>query len=271
MNNNIQFLQTGGVPLTNDLMATIQEAYQLFEVLGDVAGHLTILKGCEADGSTTNPGIVAINGEIFPFEGGLTASTVYIYTEEIEKTFEDQQDKVLIEKKTVKFGNAVETFNWEDFKSVPTLRELAGHTHDWSDIENKPSTFPPSEHTHTWNEIEEKPTEFPPEDHTHDWNDIENAPAGKIVMAGRIGHNPRRVIKRFVGYFTVGAVPNQNNCFHRIYHNIGHTNYVVLAHAVQPPTIKANCFEVSANYCSISTSDDHSANPSDFQFVILEF
>lgn len=124
MNNNIKFLQTGGVPLTNDLMATIQEAYQLFEVLGEVVGHLTILKGCEADGSTTNPGIVAINGEIFPFEGGLTASTVYIHTEEIEKTFEDQQDKVLIEKKTVKFGNAIETFNWEDFVKLETLKEM---------------------------------------------------------------------------------------------------------------------------------------------------
>lgn len=124
MNNNIRFLQTGGVPLTNDLMATIQEAYQLFEVLGDVAGHLTILKGCEVNGSTIEPGIVAINGEIFPFEGGLTASTVYVHTQEIEKTFEDQTDKVLIEKKTVRFGNAVETYNWQDFVRLDTLKVM---------------------------------------------------------------------------------------------------------------------------------------------------
>lgn len=281
MNNNIRFLQTGGVPLTNNLMATIQEAYQLFEVLGDVAGHLTILKGCETNGSTTNPGIVAINGKIFPFEGGLTTSTVYIYTKEIDKTFEDQTDKVLIEKKAVRFGQALETYNWEDFKTIPTLRELAGHTHDWDEIENKPTTFPPSEHTHTWDEIEEKPTTFPPSTHTHSYNDLTDKPVigGQVVAAGRVGWNPRRKIKSFAGNWSVSAWPGStgNRSAHKITHNLGHTNYIVLAHALSGNnssggrTIKASCFQVSSNYFYITTSDDASENTADFQFVIIEF
>ncbi len=126
MKININFLQTGGVPLTNDLMETIQEAYRTFEVLGEVAGHLTILKGCEVNGSTITPGVVVVNGEILPFEGGLTTSTVYIHTEEIEKTFQDQEDKVLITKKVVKFGNALTTYQWQDFVRLKTLKAMMG-------------------------------------------------------------------------------------------------------------------------------------------------
>lgn len=277
MNNNIQFLQTGGVPLTNDLMATLQEAYQLFEVLGDVAGHLTILKGCETNGSTTNPGIVAINGKIFPFEGGLTTSTVYIHTKEIDKTFEDQTDKVLIEKKAVRFGQALETYNWGDFKTIPTLRELANHTHTWNEIENKPTTFPPSEHTHTWGEIKNKPTAFPPSEHTHSYNDLTDKPdlGGQVVIAGSVGWKPRRKIKSFAGNWSVAAVPNLNSPgAHKITHNLGHTDYVVTGSVLSnatSSTVKFFAYNLQANYCYVGTANDAERDEEDFNFMITTF
>ncbi|WP_027380294.1 hypothetical protein [Chryseobacterium daeguense] len=124
MKYTFKFLQTGGVPLTNDLMALLEEAYGIFEVLGEIAGNLTILAGCEEIGSTFNPGIVAIEGKLYYFEGGLSTPTVYIHTEEIQETFQDQANKTLIEKRTVKFGNAVTTYNWADFVRLETLKDI---------------------------------------------------------------------------------------------------------------------------------------------------
>ena len=124
MRYNFKFLQTGGVPLTNDLMALIEEAYGIFEVLSLLSGNLTILSGCEIIGTNVSPGIVAIEGKLYYFEGGSIVSTVYIHTEEIQKTFEDQTTKTLIEKRTVKFGTGAVNYNWADFVKLKTLKEI---------------------------------------------------------------------------------------------------------------------------------------------------
>lgn len=124
MKYNFKFLQTDGVPLTNDLMQLIEEAYSIFEVLGDLAGNLTILKGCNLVGSTVEPGVVAIEGKLYHFEGGLVSDTVYINLQEIKKTFQNQTEKVLIENRTVRFGNAITTYNWADFVRLETLKEI---------------------------------------------------------------------------------------------------------------------------------------------------
>ncbi|WP_312078342.1 hypothetical protein [Chryseobacterium sp.] len=127
MKLNINFLQTGGVPLTNDLMGNIMEAIKFYDVLGDIAGSMTIVSGCDfVAGSTTvvNPGIVAINGELLPFEGGTVFPKLFIHTEELTETFEDQTNKVLVIKKTVKFGDSPTFYNWTDFLKLQTLREM---------------------------------------------------------------------------------------------------------------------------------------------------
>lgn len=124
MRYNFKFLQTGGVPLTNDLMSLIEEAYGIFEVLGDLSGNLTILSGCDITGTNVMPGIVAIEGKLYYFEGGSIISTVYIHKEDIQKTFEDQTTKTLIEKRTVRFGSGTVNYNWSDFVKLKTLKEI---------------------------------------------------------------------------------------------------------------------------------------------------
>lgn len=126
MRLNIKFLETGGVPLTNDLMNMLQEAYSIYDVLGDIAGHLTILSGCNVTGQNVSPGIVVINGNVLYFEGGLITSTVYINTEVIKKTFQSQEYKALIEIKTVKFGLSTpdNQWNWQDFVKLETLKSI---------------------------------------------------------------------------------------------------------------------------------------------------
>lgn len=124
MKLNIKFLQTKGVPLTADLMADLMSAIQMYDVLGELAGNLAIISGCITTGQNVSPGIVAINGEVLFFEGGPSVSTVYVDTENISETFQDQVDRVLIEKKTVKFGNGSTNYNWDDFIKLKTLKEL---------------------------------------------------------------------------------------------------------------------------------------------------
>ncbi|MCC2590370.1 phage baseplate protein [Chryseobacterium sp. MFBS3-17] len=129
MKLSFNFLQTGGVPLTNDLMALIEESYGIFEVLGDLAGHQTILAGCEpvTPGSNTlTPGIVAISGKLYYFEGGVQTSEVFIHTEQIQKVFEDQTTKTLIEVKTVRFGVAVppNAYTWANFVRLKKLLQM---------------------------------------------------------------------------------------------------------------------------------------------------
>ncbi len=129
MKLNIEFLQTGGVPLTNDLMAKIMEAIKLYDALGSVAGHMTILAGCDpvaGSANTVSPGVVAINDEVLYFEGGEKTPNVFVNEVEISKTFQDQQNKVLIRKRTVKFGNAAppNQYTWADFVKLQTLKSI---------------------------------------------------------------------------------------------------------------------------------------------------
>jgi hypothetical protein len=124
MRTTIKFLQTGGVPLTNDLMDVLQEAYSIFNVLGEIAGNLTILSGCVVTGQNVSPGIVVIDGDVLYFEGGTMVQKVYVHTQEITKTFQDTTDKDLIIKKTVRFGSGTTEYDWTDFKRLKTLIEI---------------------------------------------------------------------------------------------------------------------------------------------------
>ena len=125
MKLNINFLQTGGVPLTNDLMGNVMEAIQLYDALGSLAGDKTILAGCEEIGNTVTEGVVAIDGVCYYFEGGVKTMSVFIKKTSITKTFEDQLDKVLIERNSVKFGLSTNNFVWSEFKKLPTIKEIA--------------------------------------------------------------------------------------------------------------------------------------------------
>ncbi len=126
MKLNINFLQTGGVPLTNDLMADIMSAIQIYDVLGALAGHCTIISGCEVTGNSVAPGVVAINGEVLEFAGGILDYYVFVEEQQIYKTFQDQNDKILITKKVVKFGLSVapNLYPWSDFVRLDTLKAM---------------------------------------------------------------------------------------------------------------------------------------------------
>lgn len=130
---NIEFLQDGGVPLTNDLMSELMNAISLYNILGELAGNLTIISGCVVTGNTVSNGVVYINGDILPFQGGYISETVIVEETIIEKTFENLQDKGLVYKKVAKFGLGEPEYDWSEFKTVSSLKQLA------EDLESKAS------------------------------------------------------------------------------------------------------------------------------------
>ncbi len=287
--NKIYANQTGGFPLTTDTLNFLQESYNLFNVLGQLAGNLSIIAGCEITGSNVGNGAVYINGEVLPFVGGTLSANVVIKETIQTRAFENGEQKQVYFTRYATFGIATTSYKWADFIRVDNLQKLMqkiqslvtdlnAHTHAWAAIQGKPAAFPPESHSHAWNAITGKPGVFPPATHTHSFNDLTDKPefGGQVVIAGKIGCNPRRVLKKFAGNFSVAAYPQHSGWddHHKIIHNLGHTDYVVTGAALggnNRRTIKLNCFYMAANYCYVVTADDDTANYSDFVFQITSF
>ena len=62
--NKINFNQTGGFPLSANILYAMQSAYAIFNQLGSLAGNKAIISGCEQLGNTVADGGIFLNGEI---------------------------------------------------------------------------------------------------------------------------------------------------------------------------------------------------------------
>ena len=125
--NKINFNQTGGFPLSTNILDAMQSAYAIFNQLGSLAGNKAIISGCEQLGNTIADGVIFLNGEILPFKGGAIGSSVIIKEESESRVFEDGATKPVIFKKYVTFGSSTpeKTFTWAEFKSIKNLISLA--------------------------------------------------------------------------------------------------------------------------------------------------
>lgn len=124
--NKLHTEHNAGYPFDVGFLAFMQNAYNLFNHFGHLAGNKAIISGCEEIGNTITPGTVFINGELFPFEGGAKGDTVIIKEETNEVTFEDGFLRPLEIIRTAAFGRSTpeKTLNWEDFKRVTNLQDL---------------------------------------------------------------------------------------------------------------------------------------------------
>ena len=123
--NKINFNQTGGFPLSTNILDAMQSAYAIFNQLGSLAGNKAIISGCKQLGNTIADGVIFLNGEILPFKGGAIGSSVIIKEESESRVFEDGATKPVILKKYVTFGNSTpdKTFAWAEFKRFENLIE----------------------------------------------------------------------------------------------------------------------------------------------------
>ncbi len=123
--NTINFIQTGGVPFTNDVAQQFENAYKIFNAYGALAGDKTIISGCVENGNSVSAGFLYVNNELFYFEGGAKSDNIFLNVENIDKVFEDQTTKTLIKIRTLKFGNAIENvWAWSDFKRIDTMLSI---------------------------------------------------------------------------------------------------------------------------------------------------
>ncbi len=125
--NKIKFNQTGGFPLSANILDAMQSAYAIFNQLGSLAGNKAIISGCEQLGNTVADGVIFLNGEILPFKGGAIGSSIIIKEESESRVFEDGATKPVIFKKYATFGSSTpeKTFVWAEFKSIKNLISLA--------------------------------------------------------------------------------------------------------------------------------------------------
>ena len=124
--NKINVQQTGGFPLETDTLNAMQNAYDIFNSLGNIIAPLAIVKGCEVVGTTVANGIVYIDGEILEFRGGQAAATVIIREETKNKNFENGENKIVYRTRFATFGSSVQTtnFNWSDFHRPRTIKQI---------------------------------------------------------------------------------------------------------------------------------------------------
>ena len=124
--NKINFNQTGGFPLSTNILEAMQSAYAIFNQLGSLAGNKAIISGCEQLGNTVADGVIFLNGEILPFKGGAIGSSVIIKEESENRVFEDGATKPVIFKKYATFGSSTpeKTFVWAEFKKIFPTTEI---------------------------------------------------------------------------------------------------------------------------------------------------
>lgn len=123
--NTQNFNQLGGFPLETDTLNWMQEAYNIFNKLGEVVGNYTIISGCVVSGSNVGDGVVYANGEIFAFKGGVAQATVRILETKTQKEFENGDVKDVHTERYITFASGAGAINWSEFKRPDTLKSIS--------------------------------------------------------------------------------------------------------------------------------------------------
>lgn len=113
-------------PLSTQALAFMQDMILASANLARIGGDNYILSGCEITGSRVAPGVIVINGEIMPFEGGTIVPTITI-VEQAEKisanglTFEEAR---VTRKAQFARGTGTNYYPWAAFRRLQTNKQL---------------------------------------------------------------------------------------------------------------------------------------------------
>ena len=146
--NIVRYKQTGGFPLDTNNLDFLQSSFHILNTLGNLAGDMVIISGCEITGNTVSNGVVYVNKEVLEFRGGSLSANVFIKEEAVSGTFEDGSFKPIEITRYVTFGSSTpeKTFKWEDFKRVDNLIQQGVKNADFEKRikaqENKKSPVP---------------------------------------------------------------------------------------------------------------------------------
>ena len=146
--NIVRYKQTGGFPLDTNNLDFLQSSFHILNTLGNLAGDMVVISGCEITGNTVSNGVVYVNKEVLEFRGGSLSANVFIKEETVSGTFEDGSFKPIEITRYVTFGSSTpeKTFKWEDFKRVDNLIQQGVKNADFEKrikaLENKKSPVP---------------------------------------------------------------------------------------------------------------------------------
>lgn len=191
--NYINFDQIGGFPLSTNIFKLLQNAFTIFNSLGQNAGNKTIISGCVLVGSTVSDGVVYVNGECLEFRGGILQSNVILVEETSSLLFENNNMYPVIKTRYITFGTGDEQMNWADFKRVDPIITLMARL---TSLEKKTSVFQAGGGMVLWN----KPAAQIPEG----WAEVVNwrgrIPVGMDVLQtefntlGKTGGNKNKTL-----------------------------------------------------------------------------
>jgi hypothetical protein len=156
--NRIDFLKYNQFPISTETLNALQDMVFLSARVASLGGSTYILDGCQESQNTVSPGIVVINGEILPFEGGAKSNYVTVIEEKSSvSVYGESYSDIYITRKAV-FGSGSPSYPWASFKRLRDLASLAGdinslaqalnahfvsHTVQWSNVLGKPAAFTP--------------------------------------------------------------------------------------------------------------------------------
>lgn len=121
--NTQNFNQSGGFPIKTQTLDEMQKAYSLFNSLGKLAGDFGIISGCVVSGTAVSDGVVFINDEVLPFQGGQIGTNVIIVETITQKEFKDGSTKDVVYTRHATFGVATTSYPWSNFlPSFPTTQ-----------------------------------------------------------------------------------------------------------------------------------------------------
>jgi len=113
--NKLNRIQTGGFPLSAERLQEGEDAYGIFNALGEAVGNKSIISGCEVVGSNTTNGVVYIDNEVFEFRGGQTQTRVKVLQEAIEREFQNGQSREIYYERYVTFASGTGSIPWSEF------------------------------------------------------------------------------------------------------------------------------------------------------------
>ena len=123
--NRLDLDQSGGLPLSTQILDNMQSAYRTTNELGRLAGDKTIVSGCIEAGGVVTDGFVIINGELLKFKGSALSDFVVIQeVAENPRGFEDGSAKPIIYERYATFGTADVQYAWDDFKRPLNLLQI---------------------------------------------------------------------------------------------------------------------------------------------------
>lgn len=115
--NQIDFTQTGGFPLDQNVFGLMQQNIFLASQTATLAGNLAIISGCVVASNTVSNGYVVINGEILPFVGTTIDTKVVIYETRNNLNYEDGVARPSEIIRYATFGDdGVTNYLWANFK-----------------------------------------------------------------------------------------------------------------------------------------------------------